>query len=165
MLEIVKYPNQILRERMPEFDFNNPVEDPILLEKNMIEAMNANRGMGLSACQVGIKTRMFVMVDSTFDTQGKAYFNPIIVETTDVMKDLEEGCLSFPKIFVKVKRPAAIKAQWQNAKGEQEQGIFEGYECRCFLHELDHLEGIVYSDRVSSLKWQIAKKKSTKRNS
>jgi len=164
MLEIVKYPNEILRERMPEFDFNNPVEDPILLEKSMIETMNAARGMGLSACQVGKRLRMFVMIDSTFTTEGKAFFNPVILETTDATTALEEGCLSFPKIFVKVNRPTAIKSQWQNSKGEIEQGVFEGYECRCFLHELDHLEGIVYRDRVSSMKWHIAKKKSAKRN-
>jgi peptide deformylase len=73
---------------------------------------------------------------------------------------LEEGCLSFPGIYVNIKRPTAIKARWQNSKGEFEEGDLYGYDCKCFLHELDHLEGVVFQDRVSPLKWALGIKKS-----
>ena len=163
MLEIVKFPNQILRRQMPAFDFSNPIMDPKELEKQMIEAMLTNNGMGLAANQVGIETRVFTMGHPSMPENAKAFFNPEIVANTESIKDLEEGCLSFPGIFVNIKRPKAIKARWQNAKGEFMEGEFRGYECKCFLHELDHLEGIVFQDRVSTLKWALAIKQSKKR--
>jgi peptide deformylase len=163
MLEIVKFPNPILRERMPEFDFSNPVIDPKELEKEMLTTMYAGDGIGLAANQVGIKTRVFVMGHRNNPETGTAFFNPIIVANTDTIEDLEEGCLSFPGIFVKIKRPSAIKARWQNSSGEWEEGEFDGYNCKCFLHEYDHLEGITYQDRVSQLKWALALKKLNKR--
>ena len=78
--------------------------------------------------------------------------------------DMEEGCLSFPGIYVNIKRPTKIKARWQNSRGEFEEGEFDGYNCKCFLHEYDHLEGITFQDRVSTLKWALAVKKTKKRN-
>lgn len=158
MLEIVKFPDPILRERMPEFDFDEPVMDPVELEKQLIETMLKNNGIGLSANQVGIRTRMFVM------GQGESavgIFNPFVEEAGDFEED-DEGCLSFPLIYTKVRRPSTIKALWQNNKGEWQSAQLTGLTCRCFLHEYDHLEGIVYQDRVSSLKWSMAVKKSIK---
>jgi peptide deformylase len=163
MLEIVKFPNPILRERMPEFDFSNPVSDPKELEKQMLETMYAHDGIGLAANQVGIKTRVFVMGHKDNPDAGMAFFNPLIVANTDNIEDLEEGCLSFPGVYVNIKRPKAIKAQWQNSSGEWMEGEFDGYNCKCFLHEYDHLEGITYQDRVSQLKWALALKKLNKR--
>lgn len=163
MLKIVKYPNEILREKIPEFDFNNPIEDPKQLEKDMLETMYANNGIGLSANQVGKRIRMFVMGHKDDPDKGMAFFNPIVLANTDDMRDLEEGCLSFPNIYVKINRPKAIKAQWQNSSGEWQESEFYDYDCKCFLHELDHLEGITFQDRVSSLKWALAAKKSKKR--
>ena len=162
-MNILRFPDPILRERMPEFDFSNPSTDPVQLEKDMLETMFRYDGIGLAANQVGIKARMFVMGHRDNPEGGTAFFNPIVVANTEGMDDLEEGCLSFPGIFVKIKRPKAIKAQWQNAKGEVVEGTFEGYECKCFLHELDHLEGIVFQDRVSPLKWALGVKKSKRK--
>jgi peptide deformylase len=160
MLEIKKFPDPILRERMPEFDFSNPITDPKQLEKEMLEIMYDNDGIGLSANQVGVKARVFVMGHKDNPEAGMAFFNPIIIASTESIQDLEEGCLSFPGIFVKIKRPTAIKARWQNSSGEWEEGEFDGYNCKCFLHEFDHLEGITYQDRVSQLKWAMSVKKS-----
>lgn len=159
-MNIVKFPDQILRERIPEFDFENPSTDPKQLEKEMIETMFANDGMGLAANQVGIRARVFVMGHKNFPENAQAFFNPIVVANTDDINDLEEACLSFPGIYVNIKRPRAIKARWQNSLGEWEESEFSGYDCKCFLHELDHLEGIVFQDRVSTLKWALAVKKS-----
>ena len=159
MLKIVHFPDPILREKMPEFDFSNPSIDPVQLEKDMLEIMYQNHGMGLAANQVGIRARVFVMGHKSAPELGQAFFNPIIEANTDQYIDLVEGCLSFPNIFVKVKRPNAIKVRWQNRTGEWESGEFSGYDCKCFLHEFDHLEGIVFQDRVSTLKWAMSLKK------
>jgi peptide deformylase len=163
MLKIVNFPNPILREQMPEFDFRNPSQDPKQLEQDMIEAMFANNGMGLAANQVGHSVRMFVMGHKDIPDAAQAFFNPVVVKATDDIQDLEEACLSFPGIFVNIKRPTAIQARWQNSSGEFQEGEFRGYECKCFLHELDHLEGIVFQDRVSTLKWAMAVKKSKRK--
>lgn len=162
MFSIVKNPHPILRERMPDFDFSNPVIDPEKLESEMIAVMLANDGIGLAANQVGVKTRVFVMGHRDYPESAKGFFNPEIIANTETVEDLEEGCLSFPGYFIKIKRPSAIKARWQNAKGEWEEGTFEGYNCKCFLHEFDHLEGITFQDRVSQLKWALMVKKRNK---
>ena len=164
MLKIIKYPDKILNERMPDFDFSNPSEDPKQLEKEMLETMYAHEGIGLSANQVGKRIRMFVMGNPQEPEKGFALFNPIVVAHTDDIKDLDEGCLSFPGIYIKIKRPTKIKARWQNSSGEWEESEFSNYDCKCFLHELDHLEGIVYKNRVSDIKWALAVKKSKKGN-
>jgi peptide deformylase len=162
MLKIVKFPDSILRETMPEFDFYNPIMDPKELEKQMLESMYAGNGMGLAANQVGIRTRVFVMGHQDHKEYGQAFFNPQIVTHSDVLLDLVEGCLSFPGIYVNIKRPTKILARWQNSKGEWQESEFDGYNCKCFLHELDHLQGIVFQDRVSTLKWALAVKKTKK---
>jgi peptide deformylase len=162
-MNIVKYPDPILREKMPEFDFQNPSHDPVQLEKDMLETMYRHDGIGLAANQVGLRARVFVMGHRDRPEDGMAFFNPEVVANMNIIEDLEEGCLSFPGIFVKIKRPKAIKARWQNSKGEFMEAEFTGYECKCFLHELDHLEGIVFQDRVSSLKWALGVKKSKRK--
>ena len=162
MLKIVKFPNEMLRQKVEEFDFENCILDPEKLEAEMIETMFAHDGIGLAATQVGITVRVFVMGHKDNPEAAQAFFNPIVVKTTDTIEDLEEGCLSFPGVYVNIKRPTKILARWQNSKGEWQESEFDGYNCKCFLHELDHLEGIVFQDRVSTLKWALAVKKTKK---
>jgi peptide deformylase len=159
-MNIIKFPNTILKEKMPEFDFENPIMDPKELEREMLSLMFANNAIGLAANQVGIKTRMFVMGDKENFLMAKGYFNPKIIASTENVLDMEEGCLSFPNIYVKIKRPSAIQVEYQNSNGETERSEFKGYDCKCFLHEFDHLEGITFQDRISPLKWAMAVKKS-----
>ena len=159
-MKIVTFPDPILRERMPDFDFENPVMDPKELERQMLETMFANNAIGLAANQVGVRTRAFVMGDRKNFLMAKAYFNPKIVGNTDTIEDLEEGCLSFPGVFVNIKRPTAIRVEYQTADGTTDTAEFRDYDCKVFLHEFDHLEGITFQDRVSALKWALAVKKS-----
>ena len=163
MLKIIKFPDTLLRQQMPKFDFENPIMDPVELEKSMIELMFLHDGIGLAANQAGVETRVFVMGHKDNPETAQAFFNPEVIANTSDSVELEEGCLSFPGIYVNIKRPTAIKARWQNSQGEIEEGEFDGYNCKCFLHELDHLEGIVFQDRVSALKWAMAVKKTKKR--
>ena len=162
MLQIVKFPNPILRERIPEFVFEDSTIDPVKLEKDMIELMFEHGGIGLAANQVGVSARMFVMGYKENPETAQAFYNPMVVANTDAVQDLEEGCLSFPGMYVNIKRPSKIRARWQNSQGEWQEDEFDGYNCKCFLHELDHLEGIVFQDRVSTLKWALAAKKTKK---
>lgn len=163
MMKIVTFPDPILREKMPAFDFENPVIDPTALEHDMLATMFASGAIGLAANQVGVRTRVFTMGDKSNFLAAKAYFNPEVIANTDEIHDLEEGCLSFPGVYVNIKRPTGIQVEYQNADGETERAEFKGYDCKCFLHEYDHLEGITYQDRVSTLKWALAVKKSKKR--
>jgi len=116
MLKIVKFPDPKLRQRMPEFDFSNPIMDPIELEKHMLELMFQHDGIGLAANQAGVETRVFVMGHRDNPDAAQAFFNPVIVENTQEIADMEEGCLSFPGMYVNIKRPKAIKARWQNSR-------------------------------------------------
>ena len=164
MMNIVKFPDPILRQQTDMWDFQNPKMDPIALEKELIETMFSQDGIGLAAPQVGLPFRVFAMGWKGSPESAQAFFNPVVVATVDEVEDLEEGCLSFPGIYVNIKRPKKILARWQTSKGELQESEFEGYNCKCFLHELDHLEGIVFQDRVSILKWTMAIKKSKKGN-
>lgn len=163
MKQIIKFPAPILRTQAPAWDFNNPPVDPLELEKELVETMLSYDGIGLAATQVGLPYRVFAMGWSGDPEGARAFFNPMVVATVDDVEDLEEGCLSFPGIYVNIKRPKKILARWQTSKGEWQESEFEGYSCKCFLHELDHLEGIVFQDRISPLKWAMAVKKSNKR--
>lgn len=163
MLKILKFPDEGLRVQTEPWDFENPPANAEELEKSLIEIMFQNKGIGLAATQLGLPYRVFVMGSRANPETAQAFFNPIIVAHVDETEELEEGCLSFPGVFVNIKRPKKILARWQNSKGEWQQSEFDGYNCKCFLHELDHLEGIVFQDRVSPLKWGLAVKKSKKR--
>lgn len=163
MLNIINFPSPTLRERIPDFDFANPSVDPVELEQSMIKTMLAHDGIGLAANQVGVNARMFVMGHRDNQEAAQAFYNPVVVANVDEFDELEEGCLSFPGIYVKIKRPKKIKARWQDSSGAWQESDFDGYNCKCFLHELDHLEGIVFQDRVSVLKWALAIKKTKKR--
>ena len=164
MLQILKFPDPKLRIQTSEWNFDSPPEDPVALEKLLIDLMFRHDGIGLAATQVGLPYRMFVMGHKNDPDTAQAFFNPMVVATVDEVAELEEGCLSFPGIFANIKRPKKILARWQNSKGEWQQSEFDGYNCKCFLHELDHLEGIVFQDRVSPLKWALSIKKSKKGN-
>ena len=161
-MNIVKYPNEILNEVMPLFDFDNPIMDPKELETEMLATQFANNGVGLAAPQVGLRTRVFTIGHALMSDQSFAVFNPEIIDASTELREVEEGCLSFPNIFAKIKRPNWIVVKYFDSDGVEQTNRLEGYDCVCFLHELDHLNGIVYKDRLSQLKWSLSVKKSKK---
>lgn len=136
------------------------------LEKEMIDFMLANNGIGLAANQVDLTKRVFVIGSDNAPGFPKpfAIFNPVILDASAEMILDTEGCLSYPGLLLKVKRPKWIVAQWQNSKGEWQESKLEGYLNKCFQHEFDHLNGICFVDRVSQLKLQLAYKKLRKLN-
>jgi peptide deformylase len=128
------------------------------LEKDMIEFMLANRGIGLAANQIGITKRVFVMGSNTIPNFPApfAVFNPKIKEASSELVLDEEGCLSYPGLFLKVKRPSWVVAEYQDSQGTVKEIRVDGYLNKCFQHEYDHLNGVCFVDRVSQMKLQLA---------
>ena len=125
---------KVLREPTDDFDFDNPPEDPKEIEKNLAEAMERFGGIGLSANQLGLKYRVFVM--RTADSGIKAFFNPEITMMSQETELQKEGCLSFPDIYLMIKRPKAIELEYTDAEGEKQRLQLEGLGARCVQHEL-----------------------------
>ena len=144
----------ILKEEMPAFDFDNPIVDPVLLYNDLAETMRENNGMGLSANQIGVRTRAFVMRAEEII----GVFNPRVVDISSETVTLEEGCLSYPNFFVKIKRPKSIKVRFTTPDGETSTKTFTGMTARVFLHELDHLDGIAHTSRANRYHLEQAKK-------
>lgn len=131
------------------------------LELDMIRCMVDNRGIGLAANQIGITKRVFVMGSYNISgfPQPFAVFNPVILASNQESKLDKEGCLSYPDLFLRIKRPSSIQVAYQNSKGDMIESRLDGYLAKCFQHELDHLDGICFVDRISKLKLQFAMKK------
>ena len=144
----------ILKEKMPAFDFNNPIVDPVELYTDLAETMRENEGMGLAANQIGVRARAFVVRAEEII----GVFNPRIVDVSSETVTLEEGCLSYPNLFVKVKRPKSIKVRFTTPDGETSTKTFTGMTARVFLHELDHLDGIQHTSRANRYHLEQAKK-------
>lgn len=107
------------------------------------------RGVGLAAPQVDVDARVMLVtfnVATKKDHKVVTMINPEIVETSEQMVKLEEGCLSLPGVFGKVSRPAKVKARWQNVDGNWCEKKLDGWDARIFLHEYDHLEGVLFID-------------------
>jgi peptide deformylase len=163
-MNLITYPNDILKQSMPDFDFSSDI-DLEHLEQDMIELMQKSRGIGLSANQVGVVGRVFVIQPQNLDDRRPfALFNPILLEQSEELAQSEEGCLSFPDLYLQVTRPNKIKVQYVDK--HQNTCIIEltGMDARCFLHELDHLNGVCFIDKVSQLKLALARKKQRKKN-
>ena len=159
-MNLIKYPNEFLEREVKDVDLENPGFDPVELKKEMVEFMIANNGIGLSANQIGLDAKVFVMGDSV--ENSTMCINPTVLQyTQDTVVDVE-GCLSFPNVFVKIKRPKEILARYWNENLEECTVKIEGYSAKCYLHELDHLLGITFKDRASKLKWDMAQKKARK---
>ena len=136
----------------------------VQLEKDMCEFMIESKGIGLAANQIGLLKRVFVMGSTNITGFPKpfAVFNPEITDHSENTVLDEEGCLSFPGLYFKVSRPEWIEAKFQDRDGNIHEVKMDGYVAKCFQHELDHLNGICYTDRVSKLKLDLAIKKMRK---
>jgi peptide deformylase len=159
-MKLVYHPDPFLNKQVKDVDLDNPGFDPVELKKEMIDFMLANNGIGLSANQVGLDAQVFVMGDSV--ENSTICINPTVLQYTEETIDDVEGCLSFPNVYVKIKRPKEILAEWYDENLEKQTVKIEGYSAKCYLHEWDHLQGITFKDRVSKLKWNMAEKKAKK---
>lgn len=153
--KLVPSTNLALMQELEPFDFANPPVDPKELADHLIKVMDQYNGIGLSANQLGMKHRVFVM-----RTEPRLVcFNPSITFESEENIVLEEGCLTYPMLYVRIKRPDWIRAKFYNVNGELQTEKFGGITARCFQHELDHLNGIVYLNRASKINLEKAKRK------
>jgi peptide deformylase len=144
MLEILTLGQDILTKTAePVKDIDDKIRK---LSQEMLATMRMDRGVGLAAPQVNWGIRMFVT-----EAEGKprVFINPEIVLTSQEEASLEEGCLSIPGIWAKVVRPASVRIQAWNEKGRPFTLDAEGMEARAILHEFDHLNGILFVNRLS----------------
>ncbi len=165
MYQLIEEASKVLRTPPPEFDFENPPEDPKEIAKNLGEAMDKFGGLGLSANQVGLPYRIFVMRtmhEGDEEPTNIAYFNPEITRVSQETESLKEGCLSFPDLFLMIKRSKTIEFKYQDEEGEEHTVMMEGLGARCVQHEVDHLNGILFLQRASRLKIERAMKARTK---
>jgi peptide deformylase len=161
-MNLIKHPNPWLDRTVKDFDFSNM--DAVKIEQDMIHTMIAEKGIGLAANQVELDAKIFVIQPQNIQGKTKpfAVINPIIQEATTDLVLLEEGCLSFPKLYLKISRPHTIVVKYLDS--EQKECIMKLTEmdARIFLHEFDHLYGINFIDRVSKVKLEMALKKQQK---
>jgi peptide deformylase len=139
--------------------------DAVALERAMCDFMVENHGIGLAANQIGLTKRVFVIGSSNIAgfPAPFACFNPQILEVSKEQINYKEGCLSYPDLWISINRPAVIKVEYQDSLGNIHEAAMSGLIARCFQHELDHLDGICFVDKVSSLKLQLAMKKLRKK--
>lgn len=154
-LKLLEEGNTQLKEVCEPYDFTLD-GDPTELIKAMAKVMFENNGIGLAAPQVGIKKRLFIMGN---DEQLYAIINPtIVLKEGDVVKDIE-GCLSFPKLWLRVNRSDKIQVSYQDITGQKISTEFLGIKARVFQHEYDHLDGICFDTRVGPVTLDLAKEK------
>ena len=155
-MELIKAPNEFLEKQVVPFNFDTMDADKI--SKEMIEMMLKYKGVGLASNQVGIDAQIFVMGEENPIT----VINPMVTEVGTEKIEMEEGCLSFPGLYMKVKRPSVVSVQYLDTKQKECIIKLEGFHARVFLHEFDHLQGITFDQRVSKLRLDMAKKKQQK---
>ena len=155
MLVLEKDP--ILKKNCEDFDFSS--DDSEKLAKQLSTDMVNHEGIGLAAPQIGVLKRAFIIGDMSGILPC---FNPEIVSYSEDEDWLTEGCLSFPGLYIKIKRPTSIDVRFQDMSGAWREMSMEGIVARCYQHELDHLDGVLFQDRAGIIALQMAKKRRMK---
>ncbi|MCC5923233.1 MAG: peptide deformylase [Crocinitomicaceae bacterium] len=174
IIPIVAYGDPVLKKEAEEIDKDYPNLDELIA--NMFETMYAAHGVGLAAPQIGKSIRLFIVDASPFADDGeedeepdpkavglenfkKVFINPIIEEESGEEWAFQEGCLSIPKIREDVYRKEQIKISYYDEHFQLHEEVYSGYAARVIQHEYDHIEGILFTDHLSSLKRKLLTKK------
>lgn len=142
-----------------EYEGNFPNPAIVHLAKRMRMTMKLYSGLGLSANQCGVAERMFVIGVDEFQL---TCLNPKLKAQSAARIKEKEGCLSFPGLFLNVERPEFIEVEFLTEHGEKKEMKLTGITARCFLHELDHLDGIKYTSYIKPLALKMARQKASK---
>jgi peptide deformylase len=147
-------------ENLEQFGFKDRKD----LSKVMYDNMAKYGGLGLSANQLGLPYRMFVMGGHPQVEDGKvrSVFNPMVNDVSPESINLKEGCLSFPFLFLSIKRPKWCSVRYTDENGEEVEETLHGMSARIFMHENEHMNGYVFTDLVSKLKLERAEKSKQK---
>lgn len=161
---IVVYGHPVLRKVSEDIDQDYPGFDQLV--SDLFETMYRSDGMGLAAPQIGKSLRIFVidatpLSDEEPELAGfkQVFINARIIEKSGEVKLMGEGCLSIPNIREEVNREFRIRIQYYDEKWNYHDEIFEGYKARIIQHEYDHLDGIMFTDKVSPLRRRLLKGK------
>ena len=167
VLPIVEVPDPRLRlVSRPVEAFDDTLRQ---LVADMTETMYAAHGIGLAAIQVGVDQRVLVIdLQEEKDEEDKpvrnpqAYVNPEILEVSDELSTYNEGCLSIPEQYAEVARPARCRVRWRDPTGGSHEAELDGLMATCMQHEIDHLNGVLFTDHLSRLKRDMVMKKLAK---
>jgi peptide deformylase len=158
-LQVFDDRHPMLSVPIPEFTGSLPNSSMTHLVKRMKMTMKLYSGLGLASNQCGIKERVFVIGTDQFQM---ACINPKVLAVSDEIVKENEGCLSFPAFFLSLPRPKWVDVEFTDENGETKQTRLDGLTARCFLHELDHLNGIKFTSYVGAVAMQQAKRKQEK---
>ena len=158
-LKLIPEGSESLKKPSVDFDFTNDENKKIAKDfaESLYNIMKRHDGLGISACQVGSNVRVFAMRDD--NNAPFVLFNPVVVNKSERVISMKEGCLSYPLLFLNVKRPDAVRIRYQDYNGETQTKQFIGMTARVALHELDHLDGICYTDVASKFETERALRK------
>ena len=147
-LQVIKYPDPRLGEVCGPVE---TIDEPLIrLVEGMWKLMLDSRGVGLAAPQVGVTVRLFAASPSFSPEDLKVYINPRIIEASGTVEE-DEGCLSFPQIFTKVKRNATVTVEALDLEGNTFQETCGDLHSRIIQHEIDHLDGRLLIDRMGTV--------------
>ena len=160
MLQLVNPNDPILKQKTEPYDFNGQLatRNARQLAEDLADVMIDQHGVGLAAPQVGIPLSVFVVGDPTNKDSIMAFFNPNIVDMSMEQEYYEEGCLSFPGLFVSIKRPKMIRLRFTDMNNETTTTKYTGFTARAIQHEYDHLEGTIFTKKATSYHLERAKK-------
>jgi peptide deformylase len=156
MLNLVKSDDPILTKPCQDFDFKNPPFDPIDFAKDLIKFMYENNAIGLSGNQVGVPYRVFAMRGSP---ENYVCYNPKIVMPSTEEVLLEESCLTYSGLLVKIKRPQHVRVRFTVPNGEVKTETYTGMTARVFQHQMDYLDGVLFYSRANRYHREQAFKK------
>lgn len=157
-MQLVSENDQILQKSVANYDFDNTEVNLIELIAEMFDFMKDD-GIGLAAPQIGSDVRCFIM---KINDKKYVCINPKIIANSDEKEIDQEGCLSFPNLYFKVRRSKEVVVHYWDEYCKEQNKVFADLIGRCFQHELDHLNGITFDKRVSKLVLNMAKKRRVK---
>ena len=143
--ELVEPEHQLFHHRIDSCSYKL---DRNFLSKTLIENMIHYNGIGISANQIGIWERAFAMIRDLEHHEVMVCFNPRIVKSYAEEVEMEEGCLSYPELFLKIKRPDKIVVKYEDEDKKTHKMKLQGLASRVFQHEYDHMEGIDFTQRT-----------------
>lgn len=171
ILPIVAYGTPVLKKKAVEISKDYPKLDELI--ENMFETMYNASGVGLAAPQIGLSIRLFVVDAKPFSEDDslseeeikelesfkRVFINPEIIEEQGVEWDFSEGCLSIPDVHEDIFRKPELKIQYLDENFDSQTEVLSGLSARVVQHEYDHIEGVLFTDRISSLKKRLIKSK------
>lgn len=158
MLELVPHTDPILWTKTEKFDFSDWPMNPVELYNQLAKLMIDSNGLGLAAPQVGLPYRFFVVASDPV----MGVFNPIVVDTSSEQTNLDEACLSWPGLSLKIKRARRIRLRFTEPNGNIRTEIFNDLSAKVVQHEMEHLEGQFFGASASRIQQEMAIKRAAK---